>query len=176
MEVVFIRHTSVDVPRGVCYGQTDVPLAGSFPEEAEAVKEKLGAYGAFDMVFTSPLTRCSRLAAYCGYPDAVRDRRLMELDFGDWEMQAFSSISDPRLDAWFEDYINRPAGGGESFRMQYARFCDFMDDLLRQPYRRVAVFTHGGILISAEVYAGLYPIEEAFSSQYPYGWVLPMTF
>ena len=26
MEVILIRHTSVDVPPGVCYGQTDVPL------------------------------------------------------------------------------------------------------------------------------------------------------
>lgn len=24
MEVILIRHTSVDVPKGVCYGQTDV--------------------------------------------------------------------------------------------------------------------------------------------------------
>ena len=26
MVVYLIRHTSVDVPQGVCYGQTDVPL------------------------------------------------------------------------------------------------------------------------------------------------------
>lgn len=26
MEVILIRHTSVDVPPGMCYGQTDVPL------------------------------------------------------------------------------------------------------------------------------------------------------
>ena len=33
MEVIFIRHTSVDVPPGVCYGQTDVPLRHSFEQE-----------------------------------------------------------------------------------------------------------------------------------------------
>ena len=32
MEVIFIRHTSVDVPPGVCYGQTDVPLRNSFEQ------------------------------------------------------------------------------------------------------------------------------------------------
>ena len=34
MEVTFIRHTSVDVPPGVCYGQSDVPLRDSFEQEA----------------------------------------------------------------------------------------------------------------------------------------------
>ena len=34
MEVILIRHTSVDVPVGICYGQTDVPLKESFEEEA----------------------------------------------------------------------------------------------------------------------------------------------
>ena len=41
MEVILIRHTSVDVPKGVCYGQTDVPLRDSFEEEAS--KNFLGA-------------------------------------------------------------------------------------------------------------------------------------
>ncbi|MBR4088169.1 MAG: alpha-ribazole phosphatase, partial [Bacteroidales bacterium] len=26
MDVYLVRHTSVDVPGGVCYGQSDVPL------------------------------------------------------------------------------------------------------------------------------------------------------
>ena len=34
MVVYLIRHTSVDVPQGVCYGQTDVPLNPTFEEEA----------------------------------------------------------------------------------------------------------------------------------------------
>ena len=34
MEVILIRHTSVDVPPGVCYGQTDVPLKPTFEQEA----------------------------------------------------------------------------------------------------------------------------------------------
>ena len=32
MVVYLIRHTSVDVPQGVCYGQTDVPLNPTFEE------------------------------------------------------------------------------------------------------------------------------------------------
>ena len=41
MEVIFIRHTSVDVPLGVCYGQTDVPLRNSFEQEAAVTSGNL---------------------------------------------------------------------------------------------------------------------------------------
>ena len=41
MEIYLIRHTSVDVPAGYAYGQTDVPLKPTFEEEAEEVKKWL---------------------------------------------------------------------------------------------------------------------------------------
>ena len=44
MEVIFIRHTSVDVPPGVCYGQTDVPLRNSFEQEAAVTSGNLKSY------------------------------------------------------------------------------------------------------------------------------------
>lgn len=79
MKIVLIRHTSVDVAQGVCYGHTDVALAPTFAEEARAVADKLRGYK-FDRVYTSPLSRCVKLAEACGYPDAIRDRRLKEID------------------------------------------------------------------------------------------------
>ncbi|WP_373835828.1 histidine phosphatase family protein, partial [Bacteroides heparinolyticus] len=86
MEIILIRHTSVDVPPGVCYGQTDVPLKATFKEEASVTAENLKEYFPFEHVYTSPLTRCVRLASFCGYPDAEHDNRLMEINFGSWEM------------------------------------------------------------------------------------------
>ena len=32
MKVTLIRHTKVDVPKGTCYGWSDVPVANSFEE------------------------------------------------------------------------------------------------------------------------------------------------
>jgi alpha-ribazole phosphatase len=70
MKVTLIRHTSVDVPQGTCYGQTDVPVKSSFSEEAALVKSNLATYLPFDKVYCSPLTRAVKLASYCGFPDA----------------------------------------------------------------------------------------------------------
>ena len=56
MEIYLVRHTSVNVPAGYAYGQTDVPLRPTFEKEAEAVKKTLSGH-TFDKVWSSPLTR-----------------------------------------------------------------------------------------------------------------------
>ncbi len=168
MKVTFIRHTAVDVPRGTCYGQSDVPLRDTFEEEAKIVRERLKGRS-FDKVYTSPLSRCVRLAEYCGYADAERDRRIMELNFGDWEMQLFDEIKDPNLQAWYDDYLHVRATNGESIHDQLKRVSDFLDELRCKPYGNVAVFAHGGVLICAELYSGRIKEEEAFDALLPYG-------
>ena len=115
MEIYLVRHTSVDVPAGYAYGQTDVPLRPSFEDEAEAVKKTLSGH-IFDKVWSSPLTRCVRLANYCGYPDAEKEDRIKEISFGEWEIGNLRERTiHPILDrkAWFNDWINVPAPSGE---------------------------------------------------------------
>ncbi len=174
MEVWLVRHTSVDVPAGTCYGRSDVPLRTTFDEEAAAVRKTL-ADTRFDAVWCSPLSRCVRLAEACGYPDAQRDARLLELNFGAWEMRRFDEIDDPQLQHWFDDWLHVRPTGGESFADQIVRVGGFLDELRRRPIGRALLFVHGGVQLCAGVYAGLFPPEEAFSHQLPYGSILKIT-
>ncbi|MBO7419331.1 MAG: alpha-ribazole phosphatase [Bacteroidaceae bacterium] len=169
MKVTLVRHTSVDVPPGTCYGQTDVPVKSSFPEEATQVKTNLLPHLPFDKVYCSPLTRAVKLASYCGYPDAQRDERLLEMNMGDWEMQLYDEIKDPLIDDWYKDYLRIATPQGESFEMQYQRVSQFLDELRQQPYQQVAIFAHGGVLICAQIYAGIVSFDNAFSAIVPYG-------
>ena len=169
MEVILVRHTAPDVPAGTCYGQTDVPLKDTFAVEAAAARDALAALGEPDAVYTSPLSRCVRLAEFCGYPDAVRDVRLLEMNFGEWEMQRYEEIHDPYIQDWYEDYINLPVPGGESFTMQFERVSAFLEELRQQPFRRVLIFAHGGVLACAKIFAGLTAPKEAFFNLTPYG-------
>jgi alpha-ribazole phosphatase len=171
MEIFLIRHTSVDVPPGVCYGQTDVPLKESFKAEAARVRQQLQPLS-FDAIYTSPLSRCTKLATYCGYADAIRDDRLKELNFGAWEMRRFSQINDPVLQLWFKDYLHVAATDGESFERLHRRVAAFLDELRTKDYRRVAIFAHGGVLIGAQIYAGLISEEEAIHALTPYGGII----
>ncbi len=176
MEVVLVRHTSVKVPKGTCYGWTDVPLADSFPEEAARTKKQLEGI-AFDKVYSSPLSRAHRLATFCGFPDAILDDRLKEMNMGDWEMRTYEDIeeNDPHIRQWYDDYMHEPATNGESFPDLYRRVTAFLDELRTMPCQKVAVFAHGGVLISAGLYAGLYPANDPFRFITPYGGILRIT-
>lgn len=169
MKVYLVRHTSVDVPSGTCYGQTDVPLRASFEEEAAVCKEAIRRTGIdFTRVYASPLSRCTRLAAYCGFPDAERDDRLKEMYMGEWEMQRFDEITDPRIQEWYQDYLRVRTTGGESFMDVLARVSDFLDHLDRTS-GPVLIFAHGGVLVAAQVYAGKVRLEDAMQALPPYG-------
>ena len=93
MDIVLVRHTSVGVPKGTCYGWSDVPVAETFETEAAETKKNLGDRE-FDAVFSSPLTRARKLAVYCGWPSPIVDDRLKEMNMGDWEMKLFDEIED----------------------------------------------------------------------------------
>jgi alpha-ribazole phosphatase len=177
MELYLIRHTSVAVPKGICYGATDTPLNDTFEAEAEAVKTRLEGI-AFDAVFTSPLSRAVRLAAYCGYPGAEKDDRIRELDFGEWEMKSFDELykNDQRFREWCEgDYVNLSAPGGESLARQMERFVRFAEEKKEQGHQRIAAFCHGGILACGLIMSGQATRENALAAVPPYGSIVRLT-
>ncbi len=166
-----VRHTSVDVPPGVCYGRTDVPLRDSFEAEAGAVRG--GLHGVdFDAVWSSPLSRCTRLATACGYPAPRLDDRLRELYFGEWEGRRFDEIDDPQLQIWYADYLHARPTGGETFDEQRTRVAQFLEELRSGSHRRTLVFTHGGAMVAAGLHAGLFTEADAFSRIPSHGSIL----
>ncbi|MBQ6310548.1 MAG: alpha-ribazole phosphatase family protein [Bacteroidales bacterium] len=169
MKVILVRHTTPDVPRGTCYGWSDMDVAPSFMAEASDTLIQLTKHFPIDKAFTSPLKRARKLAEFCGFPDAEQDARLKEMNMGDWEMQPYDKIKDPALQAWYKDYMHLPATGGESFPILYARVVEFLGELKCKPFKRVAIFAHGGPIVCAGLYTGLFKEEEAFRHLVPYG-------
>ena len=169
-----IRHTSVDVVQGTCYGWSDVPTAPTFEQEATLTKQRLEEIlqgRPFDRVYSSPLSRATKLAHFCGYPHPQTDDRLKEMFMGDWEMRRYDDIAreDPYILEWFDDFMHLPTTNGEGFPQFYERVASFLDELKKQPSKRVAIFAHGGVLVCGGIYAGIFPVEKAFSHQVEYG-------
>lgn len=65
MKIYLVRHTAVDIPGVMCYGQTDVPLKETFEEEAQIVKTEVDKLSP-DIVYSSPLSRCTKLLPPAG--------------------------------------------------------------------------------------------------------------
>ncbi len=172
MKLILIRHTSLNIKSGICYGQSDIGVGDTFIDEATAVKSQLADYQ-FDAVYTSPLQRCVKLADFCDFPNAIQEPKLMELNFGDWEGKPWDDIDDPNLQNWFNDWLNVPTTNGESFMMQYQRYVEFVNQIkIMHKQQTIALFTHGGILHCARIHAGIDHFDNTFDHQPKYGEVL----
>lgn len=169
-ELWVVRHTAVDMPKGVCYGQTDVGLLSTFNEEALDVKKRLSGYLP-DVVFSSPLSRATRLANAVGY-DPQLDHRLLEQNFGEWEEKRYDEINDPQLQRWYDNYVDVVPTGGESFRQQVERVGYFIEELRASAYSSILVFAHGGVQMAVGAYLGLYPIFDAPKHFQGYGSIM----
>jgi alpha-ribazole phosphatase len=114
LKLRLIRHPKPQVAAGICYGATDL-LA-----EADAMASQLEDCLRMPtpvLVFSSPLLRCAALArglAARGWPEPVLDADFAEMNFGDWEMQAWSKIERRQIDAWAADISTYAPPGGES--------------------------------------------------------------
>ncbi|HEY6915314.1 MAG TPA: alpha-ribazole phosphatase [Paludibacter sp.] len=171
MKITVVRHTAVAVEPDICYGQSNVDVADSFEMEAALIITQL-QHSCFDAVYSSPSQRCTKLANYCGFKTPFLDSRLMELDFGDWEMKAWTEINDPQLKHWYADWINEKPTNGESFRDQIERVKSFLNDLQTKDYLNIAIFTHAGVIRALGVLLKKFPIENIFGFKVEYGQVI----
>ena len=171
MDVWLIRHTEVAVEPGTCYGRSELDLKPTFVDEIEALRAFLPAN--FDRIFSSPLGRCTRLAESFGEFDT--DNRLIEYDFGDWEMQLWDDIDQTHLDTWMQDFVNQRPPNGETVVEMQARIDDFLDHLRGQAHEQVLVATHSGVIRC--VWASLLqiPLAQIFKIHVGYGTALRLT-
>jgi alpha-ribazole phosphatase len=176
MQLTLVRHTSLQIPSGVCYGQTDVDVAVSFMQEAAATKEKI-KHLAVNAVFTSPLQRCVKLAHALELNAITHDDRLKELHFGDWEMQAWDDIPRDYFDEWAQNYAHMAPPNGETFGELQTRGVAFIEELLHQHRNQhVLVVTHGGMIRAMVAYVLNMQLKGLFRINIDYGSVTQLEF
>lgn len=152
MELYLIRHPRPAVAEGVCYGQTDLPLAESADEVAARLRPLLPECFA---LHASPLARARLLAEALGTPRL--DSRLMEIHFGEWEGRRFDDIGSA-LDAWVAAPLDFAPPGGESPRQMARRVQAFMAMLQDALPDAAVIVAHGGPLrVVAGTLLGLAP-------------------
>lgn len=176
MKLTLIRHTALQVPAGICYGQSDIDVAASFGDELSLLKSKIASIN-FDAVYTSPLQRCSKLALALNMGDATQDERLKELHFGDWEMHAWNDIPRDIFDAWASDYANLTPPNGESFTQLQQRGLSFLDEMLQKhATEHIAVVTHGGMIRAYLAHVLNMPLKGLFRFNIDYASVTQLEF
>ncbi|WP_158563236.1 alpha-ribazole phosphatase family protein [Chitinophaga silvatica] len=166
MEIYLIRHTTPSVDAGFCYGTSDVDVAGSFEEDAARVKGMLtpGQY----KVISSPLQRCAKLARYLYGDQFEVDDRLMEMDFGDWEMKPWDDISRNALDRWALNIVFERIPGGETYEELFNRSKEIFEECLASGEDTVLV-THNGVIRCILAMVTDTPLVDAFGLNMDFG-------
>ena len=171
MNLFLIRHTKVDVKPRVCYGQTDVDVAPTFNKEAQKVKDEIQDIS-FSKIFSSPLKRCQKLSEFLFNDEIIFDDRLIELNFGNWEMKEWDKITDSEYHKWMNDYIKTPCLNGESFLDLHKRVNNFITDLKKENHENIAIVAHGGSIRSIILHITNKDLKDAFKIDVNYGEVI----
>ncbi len=133
LQLYLVRHPPPAIAAGICYGRSDIACApADVAATLAAVLPELPARlaGRADVaVYSSPSVRCAALAQALPGAVVAFDARLMEMDFGVWEMRAWDVIPRAEIDACAADPTGYRPGGGESVRMMAARVLAFYREL-----------------------------------------------
>ena len=177
MKLYLVRHTKVDYPFGVCYGQLEIGVSNTFEIEKNMLAGKLQNIE-FDKIYSSPLKRCAILAeAFTNSPEKViYDEKLMELNFGKWEGRTWKKIEkSEEAKLWFNDYLNTQCPGGESYADLLIRVQDFINNLRKRDSEKIVlIICHGGTIRAFHAIINNVNPQKAFDLKLDYGQVVEM--
>ena len=140
--LALLRHADTAWSReGRIQGRADLPLleniSVSIPEPCRGMR-----------VVTSPLARCVQTAALLGAPDAEREPRIIEMDWGRWEGESLAGLRE-RGGAQMRENEARGLDftppGGESPRMVLARLRSWLSEVAQKSVPTLAL-THRGVI------------------------------
>lgn len=126
---------------GRIQGRADLPLLGnisvSLPNACRDMR-----------IVTSPLARCVETAALLGAPDAPREPRIIEMDWGAWQGESLAALRERLGDEMRDNEARgldfRPPGG-ESPRLVGERVKPWLRDVARDGVPTLAI-THRGVI------------------------------
>jgi alpha-ribazole phosphatase len=181
MRCYLVRHPKPLVPGNTCYGSTDLTV---HPDEQASVMAALFRTHPKGLpLFYSPLERCAGLAA--GLADALGcaslnlDPRLVEMDFGKWELCAWDDIPRNEIDAWAGDTAFYRPGNAENVFDMARRIQAFHGELMRLQQDCIVICHAGPIraLLACRHHASIEQIAHvaaATPSQVGFGEVIRM--
>ncbi len=144
----FVHGATVDNEKGLATGWAP----GKLSEKGIAQSRELAASLAgerFDAVFCSDLRRAvdSAQLVFGGRHRIMRDRRLREVDYGDWTGKPAWEFKERMA-----DFVEKPFPGGESYRDVERRMGEFLASI-REKYagKRVALVAHQAPQLALDV-------------------------
>lgn len=148
MDIFLINHPEVYNPDKVCFGQSELPLTENFTADFSWISESLPPLKKENNIcYSSPLRRSTKLANFlCGNEEYITDKRLADLNFGNWEMKEWPKISPVQLTKWQDDFVNYKIPKGESLSQVFDRVDLLYQEILLSKKEQIFVVAHANII------------------------------
>lgn len=148
MNIFLINHPEVYNPNQVCFGQSELPLAENFTADFTWISDNLPSLNNENSAcFSSPFRRSTKLAGFLNNnDDYIVDKRLSDVNFGNWEMMEWSEINTIQLSKWEDDFVNYKIPRGESLSQVFDRVNQFYQEILLLKKENILVVTHATII------------------------------
>ncbi len=151
LNIYLLRHgqTAWNADNNRYCGRTDIPLTEKGISQAEEVKRQMEGIE-LTAVYSSPLQRAYTTACVASGRNAIKDDRLIEADFGNWETKTKEEFIAENESLWLDwmtdPAIHRAGGTGETGGEIVSRVDDFFHSL-QQKYAagNIMVVAHNGI-------------------------------
>lgn len=144
MEIFLVRHTETVCEKGICYGQADMDIKEPYIEFFQEIKTQLPTDA---ILYSSPLLRCKKMAEFIS-EEIIFDKRLMEMNFGNWELQPWNDIPLEEIQPWMDNFVTVSVPNGESFEDLHERVGEFYSDLLQKKEHKIILICHAGTIRS----------------------------
>ena len=151
LKIFLLRHgeTAYNADNNRYCGRTDIPLTAKGIAQAEEVKRQLEGIE-LAAVYSSPLQRAYTTAHIASGKEPIKDDRLIEADFGEWEGKTKEEFIAEKESLWLDwmrdPAVHRAGGTGETGAAIVARVDDFFQSLVQDHAAgNIMVVAHNGI-------------------------------
>lgn len=131
-------------------GWKDSPLTKQGITDAKKLGDFIKNYH-IDQVFSSPIGRAYQTASYIfPYRHIIKDNRLKEMNFGDYEGMKISELKDNKhyYNLWHCPSPNRSLPNGETFQSVVDRLNDFFQERYQEDPQQTIFLTIHGMLFT----------------------------
>ncbi len=148
MNIYLINHPEVYNPNSVCFGQSELPLIENFTIDFTWLSENLAHLKRHDHTsyFSSQFRRCTKLANFLSDENYEVDKRLSDLNFGNWELKEWQEINSSHLTKWREDFVNYRMPKGESLADLFERINEFYQEILLLKKDNIVIVSHAAVI------------------------------
>lgn len=144
-EITIVRHAQTEYNKaGIFAGRTDCNIT---KEGKELAKEVFKKGETFDVIYCSQLKRTHQtLEAMLPGSKYIIDKRIVEIDLGDWEGKEKNSFPEDLIKKYRSGEYRPP--NAESIEKVDKRVCEFFEYLFEkyQGDEKILVVTHNGVM------------------------------